>query len=143
MTEDVEVTIGVVRPDYTEKAETAVLRGLAKFANTNRDAFRNPEQPSVAIILAHDLQFSPLNPAAVAAQQKAVRCTTTCTFLPTRLRKISWRTWDSRRWQFWASPHVLDESAWKQLTRLCLTRWDIADYRLVRPRSLLAPHLRA
>ena len=73
MTEDVEVTIGILRPDYTEKAETAVMRGLSKFANTNREAFRAPEQPPVAIVLAQDLQFSPLNPGAVAAQQKAVR----------------------------------------------------------------------
>ena len=116
MTEDVEVTIGVVRPDYTEKAETAVMRGLAKFANTNREAFRAPEQPPVAIILAQDLQFSPMNPGAVAAQQKAVRVlhnylhVAGYTIAQNQLAHLG-----QPKLAILPSPHVLDESAWKQL----------------------------
>ena len=116
MTEDVEVTIGVVRPDYTEKAETAVMRGLAKFANTNREAFRAPEQPSVAIVLPQDLQFSPMNPAAVAAQQKAVRV------LHSYLRVPAYAIAENQlahlgqpKLAILPSPHVLDDTAWKQL----------------------------
>jgi hypothetical protein len=116
MTEDVEVTIGVVRPDYTEKAETAVMRGLAKFANTNRDAFRAPLLPPVAIILGQDLQYSPMNPGAVAAQQKAVRV------LHNYLHVAGYTIAENQlehmgqpKLAILPSPHVLQESAWKQL----------------------------
>ena len=116
MTEDVEVTIGVVRPDYTEKAETAVMRGLAKFANTNREAFRAPEQPSVAIVLGQDLQYSPLNPGAVAAQQKAVRV------LHNYLHVAGYTIAENQlpqlghpRLAILPSPQVLSNAAWKQL----------------------------
>ena len=116
MTEDVEVTIGVVRPDYTEKAETVVMRGLAGFANTHREAFRAPEQPQVAIVLAQDLQYSALNPLAVAAQQKAVRVlhndlhVAGYTIAQNQLAQIG-----QPRLAIVPSPQVLDESAWKQL----------------------------
>jgi aryl-phospho-beta-D-glucosidase BglC (GH1 family) len=116
MTEDVEVTIGIIRPDYTEKAETAIIRGLAKFANTNREAFRAPEQPQVAIVLGQDLQFSPLNPGAVAAQQKAVRV------LHNYLHVAGYTVAENQlahlgqpKLAILPSPHVLDESAWNQL----------------------------
>ncbi len=116
MIEDVEVTIGVVRPDYTEKAETAVMRGLATFANTNRDAFRAPVQPRVAIILGQDLQYSPMNPGAVAAQQKAVRV------LHNYLHVAGYTIAENQlehmgqpKLAILPSPHVLRESAWKQL----------------------------
>ncbi len=116
MTEDVEVTIGVVRPDYTEKAETAVMRGLAEFANTNRDAFRAPEQPQVAIVLAHDLQFSPMNPGAVAAQQKAVRVLHNYLHVPAyAIAENQLAQLGQPKLAILPSPHVLDESAWKQL----------------------------
>jgi hypothetical protein len=116
MTEDVEVTIGVVRPDYTEKAETAVMRGLAKFANANHEAFRAPEQPSVAIILAQDLQFSPLNPGAVAAQQKAVRVIHNYLHVPAyTLAENQLTHLGQPKLAILPSPHVLDEGAWKQL----------------------------
>ena len=116
MTEDVEVTIGVVRPDYTEKAETAVMRGLASFANTNREAFRNPEQPQVAIILPQDLQFSPMNPAAVAAQQKAVRVLHNYLHVPAyAVAENQLDHLGQPKLAILPSPHVLDESAWKQL----------------------------
>ena len=116
MTEDVEVTIGVVRPDYTEKAETAVMRGLAKFANANREAFHTPEQPPVAIILGQDLQYSPLNSGAVAAQQKAVRVlhnylhVAGYTIAQNQLAHLG-----QPKLAILPSPHVLDESAWKLL----------------------------
>jgi hypothetical protein len=116
MTEDVEVTIGVVRPDYTEKAETAVMRGLAKFANTNREAFRAPEQPPVAIILPQDLLFSPMNPAAVAAQQKAVRVLHNYLHVPAyTIAENQLAHMGQPKLAILPSPHVLDEDAWKQL----------------------------
>jgi hypothetical protein len=116
MTEDVEVTIGILRPDSTEKAETAVMRQLAKFANTNREAFRAPAQPDVAIILGQDLQFSPLNPVAVATQQKSVRVLHNYlhiagyTIAQNQLAHLG-----QPKLAILPSPHVLDESAWKQL----------------------------
>ena len=116
MTEDVEVTIGVVRPDYTEKPETAVMRGLAKFANSNRAAFRAPQQPPVAIILPQDLLFSPLNPGAVAAQQKAVRVlhnylhVSGYTIAQNQLAHLG-----QPKLAILPSPHVLEDGAWKQL----------------------------
>ena len=116
MTEDVEVTIGVVRPDYTEKAEAAVMRGLAKFADANREAFRAPEQPSVVIILGQDLQYSPMNPGAIAAQQKAVRV------LHNYLHVAGYTIAENQlpqlgrpRLAILPSPHVLSDAAWKQL----------------------------
>ena len=116
MTEDVEVTIGVVRPDYTEKAETAVMRGLASFANTHREAFRAPAQPQVAIVLAQDLQYSALNPLAVAAQQKAVRVlhnylhVAGYTIAQNQLAHMG-----QPKLAILPSPQVLDDAAWKQL----------------------------
>jgi hypothetical protein len=116
MTEDVEVTIGIVRPDYTEKAETAVMRGLAKFANTNREAFRAPEQPSVAIVLPQDLLFSPMNPAAVAAQQKSVRALHNYLHTPAyAIAQNQLAHLGQPKLAILPSPHVLDETAWKQL----------------------------
>ncbi|HVP55079.1 MAG TPA: hypothetical protein VMU45_08800 [Candidatus Eisenbacteria bacterium] len=116
MTEDVEVTIGVIRPDYTEKAEAAVMRGLANFANTNREAFRAPEQPQVAIVLAQDLQYSALNPLAVAAQQKAGRVLHNYlhiagyTIAQNQLAHLG-----RPKLVILPSPQVLDEAAWQQL----------------------------
>lgn len=116
MTEDVEVTIGVIRPDYTEKAETPVMRGLANFAQTYRESFHAPEQPQVAIVLAQDLQFSPLNPGAVSAQQKAVRV------LHNYLHVVGYTIAQNQlahlgqpKLAILPSPHVLDDAAWKQL----------------------------
>jgi hypothetical protein len=116
MTEDVEVTIGIIRPDDTEKAETPVMRGLAKFANTYRESFRAPEQPQVAIVLAQDLEFSPLNPAAVSAQQKSVRVlhnylhVAGYTIAQNQLAHMG-----QPKLAILPSPHVLDDAAWKQL----------------------------
>jgi hypothetical protein len=116
MTEDVEVTIGILRPDYTEKAETAVMRGLAKFANTNREAFRAPEQVSVAIVLPQDLQYSPLNPGAVAAQQKAVRVLHNYLHVPAyTIAQNQLARLGQPKLAILPSPHVLDDAAWKQL----------------------------
>jgi hypothetical protein len=116
MTEDVEVTIGVVRPDFTEKAETAVMHGLAKFANTNREAFRAPEQPLVAIVLGQNLQFSPLNPAAVAAQQKAVRVLHNYLHVPAyAIAQNQLAHLGQPKLAILPSPHVLDDDAWKLL----------------------------
>jgi aryl-phospho-beta-D-glucosidase BglC (GH1 family) len=116
MTEDVEVTIGVVRPDYTEKPEAAIMRGLASFANTHREAFRSPEQPQVAIVLAQDLQYSALNPLAVAAQQKAVRVlhndlhVAGYTIAQNQLAHMG-----QPKLAILPSPQVLDDAAWKHL----------------------------
>jgi hypothetical protein len=116
MTEDVEVTIGVIRPDYTEKDEAAVMRGLANFANTHGGAFRSPQQPQVAIILAHDLQYSALNALAVAAQQKAVRVlhnylhVSGYTVAQNQLSHLG-----RPKLAILPSPQVLDDNAWRQL----------------------------
>ena len=116
MTEDVEVTIGVVRPDYTEKAEAAVMRGLAKFANNNREAFRAPAPPPVVIVLPQDLLFSPMNPAAVAAQQKAVRVLHNYLHVPAyAIAENQLAHLGQPKLAILPSPHVLDEAAWKQL----------------------------
>ena len=40
MTEDREVTIGMVRDDGTDKPEVAMFRSLGDFATRNRDAFQ-------------------------------------------------------------------------------------------------------
>jgi hypothetical protein len=116
MTEDVEVTIGVIRPDYTEKDEAAVMRGLASFANSHREAFSSPQQPEVAIVLAQDLQYSALNPLAVAAQQKAVRV------LHNYLHVAGYAVAQNQlthlgqpKLAILPSPQVLDDTAWKQL----------------------------
>jgi len=116
MTEDVEVTIGVIRPDYTEKDEAAVMRELGSFANTHRDSFRSPQQPQVAIVLAQDLQYSALNPLAVAAQQKAVRV------LHNYLHVAGYAVAQNQlahlgqpKLAILPSPQVLDDMAWKQL----------------------------
>src|SRR5579883_1840859 len=73
MIEDQEVPIGIVRSDYTQKPEAIPMRGVASFANANRDAFRDPERPQVAIVTSQAFQYSALNPVAVEAQQRAVR----------------------------------------------------------------------
>jgi len=116
MTENVEVTIGVIRPDYTEKDEAAIMRGLANFANTHREAFHAPRQPQVAIVLAQDLQYSALNPLAVAAQQKAVRV------LHNYLHVAGYTVAQNQlahlgqpKLAILPSPQVLDDTAWKQL----------------------------
>ncbi len=73
MTSNNEVTIGAIRADGTEKAEVAVMRGLAEFATAAREHFVAPERPEVAIVTSQAFQYSPLNPLAIQAQQKAVR----------------------------------------------------------------------
>ena len=73
MTLDQEVDIGMVRDDGTDKPEVAMFRNLADFAAKDRDAFRQPERPQVAILTSQSFQYSALNSSAVAAQQKSVR----------------------------------------------------------------------
>jgi len=73
MTLDQEVTIGMVRTDGTDKPEVARFRSMAGFVKQNAEAFRNPEQPQVAIVTSQALQYSVLTQYAIAAQQKAVR----------------------------------------------------------------------
>jgi Cellulase (glycosyl hydrolase family 5) len=73
MTQDQEVTIGMVRTDGTDKPEVARFHNLANFLDQHRDRFRSPEKPQIAIITSQAFQYSALNSLAVAAQQRAVR----------------------------------------------------------------------
>ncbi len=142
MTENVEVTIGVLRPDYTEKAETAVMRGLAKFANTNRDAFRAPEQPPVAIILGAGSPVFANEPGGGRGAAEG-RARTAQLFACSRLHHCRKPVGTSRTAET-GDPPLATRAGGKRVetvARLCLTGWDIADYRLLRPRSVLALHL--
>ena len=118
MTDNGEVTIGAVRPDGTEKPEAAVMRNLATFANTNRDRFRDPQQPDVAIVFDHDLLYSPFFEMATQAQRKSVR------IMHSYLHTPAYAVAENRIAQMGhpklavlPSPQALDETAWKSLVQ--------------------------
>jgi hypothetical protein len=116
MTLDQEVTIGMVRTDGTDKPEVAMFRSLADFAGKNRDAFRKPEMPQVAILTSQSFQYSALNPMAIAAQQKSVRVLHNYLGVPAYMvaeNQIS--TLGNPRLLIVPSPEALPESTWNAL----------------------------
>ena len=142
MTEDVEVTIGIVRPDYTEKAETAVMRGLAKFRQHQSRSFsraraavsRHHPGAGFAVFAAESQRSCrPAESRARAAQLSA--CSGLCH------RAKSARAPGTAQARHPALAPRARRRRLEAASCLCLTGWDIAHHRLVRPRSLLALHL--
>jgi hypothetical protein len=73
MMPEMEVTIGALRPDGTEKPEADVLRRYARFAHESAELFRDPVPPEIVIIQSLASQLSPYGASAIAAQQRSVR----------------------------------------------------------------------
>lgn len=116
MTLDQEVTIGMVRPDGTDKPEVARFRSLAEFITQNRDHFRSPIQPSVAVVTSQAFQYSALNPLAVKAQQVAVRILHNYLAVPAYVvaeNQIS--RLGNPRLAILPSPEALNENTWRAL----------------------------
>jgi hypothetical protein len=80
-----EVTIGVIRPDGTERPEAQVLQAYARFAAAARDHFQNPVTPEVTILTSQALQYSTMNDMAVNVQNRAVRTMSYLCHTPTRV----------------------------------------------------------
>lgn len=73
MMPEMELTIGALRPDGTERAEAEVLRRFASFARDSAGVLRNPVQPEIVVVTPQTMQFSPFADQAISAQQRAVR----------------------------------------------------------------------
>jgi hypothetical protein len=118
MTLDQEVTIGMVRPDGTEKPEVAMFRALAGFAAKNAEHFRAPEEAKVAIVTSQALQYSALNGLAIAAQQKAVRVMHNYLHVPARMvaANLVAKMGDPQL-AVLPSPQALDERTWQELLK--------------------------
>jgi hypothetical protein len=118
MTEDAEVSIGMVRDDGTNKPDVAMFRSLAEFVANNREEFRAPETPQVAILTSQSFQYSPLNQWAVAAQQKSVRVLHNYLGVPAymvaenQIAKLG-----NPRLLIVPSPQALPQSTWEALLR--------------------------
>ena len=116
MTADQEVTIGMVRADRTDKPEVAMFRALADFAGKNRDAFRSPEQPQVAIVTSQAFQYSSMNRLAVAAQQESVRVLHNYLGVPAYMvAENQIGNLGNPRLVILPAPEALPESTWSEL----------------------------
>ncbi len=116
MTLDQEVTIGLVRTDGTDKPEVAMFRSMADFASKNRDAFRKPEMPQVAILTSQSFQYSALNPMAIAAQKESVRVLHNYLGVPAYMvAENQIANLGNPRLLIVPSPEALPESAWNAL----------------------------
>lgn len=73
MMPEMELTIGALRPDGTEKPEADVLRRYAKFVHDSASLLQDPTPPEIVVVTSQALQFSPYGDQAIAAQQRAVR----------------------------------------------------------------------
>jgi hypothetical protein len=118
MTEANESPIGALRTDGTEKAEAAVMRGFARFAQSAQDHFRNPQQPSVAIVTSQAAQFSILGDLQLEAQRKAVRALAYGLHLaPYVIAENQIAKLGSPRLVILPSPQALSESTWQALLK--------------------------
>jgi endo-1,4-beta-mannosidase len=68
-----EVTIGVIRPDGTERPETRVMEEYASFVAQSRDHFQQPAGEDIAILSSQALQYSTMSDLASAAVSRSVR----------------------------------------------------------------------
>lgn len=116
MMPEMELTIGALRPDGTEKPDTSVLRRYAIFAHEAANDFDNPVAPEVVVIQSQALQLSPYGDAAVAAQQRAVRVLhydlhlSASVLAENQIDKLG-----SPRLVILPSPQALSQAAWDQL----------------------------
>jgi hypothetical protein len=116
MTESNETPIGAVRTDCTEKPEAAVMEAYAVFAKSLQQHFRNPQQPSIAIVTSQAAQFSVIGDLQLEAQRKAVRALTyydrltPYTIAENQIGKLGTPTL-----AILPSPQALTEPTWKAL----------------------------
>jgi endo-1,4-beta-mannosidase len=111
-----EVTIGVIRPDGTEKPEAQVLEAYAKFAGAACDHFQHPAPEEVAIMTSQALLYSPISDLAIAAQNRAVRVMNYQCHMPARL--IAENHAEEIRGSklvILPSPQALQETTWRTL----------------------------
>jgi hypothetical protein len=73
MMPEMELSIGALRADGTEKSETDVLRRYAKFAREAGDLFSKPALSEIVVVQSLSVQLSSYGDDATAAQQRAVR----------------------------------------------------------------------
>ena len=116
MRDDNEAHIGAIRTDRTEKPEAEVLRRMAAFAASARDAAATPDAPVVAIVTSQGLQFSALNNMALDAQVKAVRALHySCRVPGYVIAENQVKRLGQPRLVILPSPHLLSEEAWQAL----------------------------
>ena len=73
MMPEMELSIGALRADGTEKPEADVLRRYATFAQQTAELFGEPASPEIVVVQSHAQQLSPYGEDGIAAQQRAVR----------------------------------------------------------------------
>ena len=80
-----EVTIGVIRPDGTERPEEKVMEAMARFAAEASKHLSTPQPASVVILASQAEQYSVLSDLELQATMRAVRTLNYACHMPARL----------------------------------------------------------
>lgn len=116
MMPEMELTIGALRADETEKPEAEVLLRYAKFAHDSASLVNDPASPEIVVVTSQALQFSPYGDQAIAAQQRAVRALhydlhlSASVLAENQLDKLG-----SPKLVILPSPQALTQTAWERL----------------------------
>jgi hypothetical protein len=116
MANDNEIPIGAVRPDGTEKPEARVLAGYAAFVAKSPESFTHIEPPAVTIVTSQALQYSGMDPLALAVQKHALRALSYYDHTPGRMLSEN-RLADLGQPKLVILPasQALTDAAWQQL----------------------------
>ena len=116
MVEPVEISIGAVRVDGTERPEAKVLRDFAAFARAVQPHLRRPAAPDVAILTSQAFQYSSFTSIAVEAQQKAVRALSYACGIPASIvAENQVARLGAPKLVVVPSPQALGDEAWRRL----------------------------
>ena len=116
MANDNEITIGAVRPDGTEKPEARVLEGYATFVGKSPESFTHIEPPAVTVVTSQALQYSGMDPLALAVQKHALRALCYYDHTPTRmLPENRLDELGQPKLVILPASQVLTDAAWQQL----------------------------
>lgn len=116
MANDNEIPIGAVRPDATEKPEARVLADYAAFVAKSPGSFVHIEPPAVTIVTSQALQYSGMDPLALAVQKHALRALCYYDHTPARmLPENRLAELGHPKLVILPASQVLTETAWQQL----------------------------
>jgi hypothetical protein len=116
MMADMELTIGAIRPDGTEKPEADMLRRYARFVHESAELFRDPVPPEIVVVQSLASQLSPYGASTIAAQQRSIRALHNDLHLSASiLAENQIEKLGSPRLVVLPSPQALTQSAWDQL----------------------------
>jgi hypothetical protein len=116
MANDNEIPIGSVRPDGTEKPEARVLAGYAAFVAKSPGSFTHIEPPAVTVVTSEALQYSGMDPLALAVQKHALRALCYYDRTPARmLAENRLAELGQPKLVILPASQVLTDAAWQQL----------------------------